>query len=106
MYRILAALRMHRPSISVDNSYATDVMQHRDSRGWRLWPYNDMIVTKLEDPRHFRVGNLLGNLDEFRMPSGPRNLEWLERADSAVSICRAFYPQSYQHIEALLTLLS
>lgn len=85
-YRILAALRMHRPSISLRYTSVTEVMKTRDSPTWRLWRHKIKIAGILDNPRKFRFGTAFHNLDRYRMPSGKKNEQWLDRANSAVSI--------------------
>jgi hypothetical protein len=85
-YRILAALRMHRPSISLRYTSVTEVMKTRDSPTWRLWRHKIKIAGILDNPRKFRFGTAFHNLDRYRMPSGKMNEQWLDRANSPVSI--------------------
>jgi len=84
-YRILAALRMHRPSVSLRYSSLTEVMKTRDSTTSRLWRHKEKMLEILENPRKFRFGTAFHILDKYRMPSGKKNEQWLDRANSAVS---------------------
>lgn len=86
MYRILAALRMHRPSMSLRYTYVEEVMKTRDSATWRLWRHKEKILEIMEDPQKFRFGTAFHNMERYRMPSGKKTEQWLDRADSAVSI--------------------
>lgn len=85
-YRILAALRMHRPFISVRYISETEIIKTRDTLTWRLWRHDDEIAEVLDDLRKFRFGTAFHNLDRYRMPRGKKDQQWLERANSAVSL--------------------
>ena len=86
IYRIMAALQMHRPTPSVHYSSVEQVRKTHDYRWWRVRRHCNEMSKMLEDPRRFRFGSALSNLDKFRMPTGEKTQEWLDRADGAVSI--------------------
>jgi len=86
MYKVLAAIRMHRPSPSAHYSSVDEILKTHNSEKWRLWRRLTEVNEIVDDPRHFDFGNALGNLEVFRMPTGKKTQDWLNRADGAVSI--------------------
>jgi len=86
MYNVLAAIRMHRPSPSAHYSSVNEILKTYNSERWRLWRRYTEINTMVDDSRHFNFGNALGDLEIFRMPTGKKTQDWLDRADRAVSI--------------------
>lgn len=94
MYRILVALRMHRPTPSLHYSSITECIKWRDAPKWRLWPVEKDILRIMEDPRQFRSWKALSKLENFRMPTGKRDEDWIKRADSAVSFHPCFMARS------------
>lgn len=83
MYRILAALRMHRPTPTLRYSSFAEVIETRDSQAWRLCRKGKGICKIMENPANFRYGNKLNDGNKYQMPKGRRNERWLERAESA-----------------------
>ncbi len=67
MYKVLAAIRMHRPSSSAHYSSADKILKTHNSEKWRLWRRLTEVNDIVDDSRHFDFGNALGNLEVFRI---------------------------------------
>ncbi|KAL8836359.1 MAG: hypothetical protein Q9170_002932 [Blastenia crenularia] len=83
MYRVLATLRMHRPAHSLEYTQIEFIKKTRDSQAWRLLSHNQEWQKIVQDPRQFRFGSALENLNKYRMPTGKKTQQWLESADHA-----------------------
>lgn len=87
LQRVLAALRMHRPMIPLEYGFIKEAMKLHDLPfRWRFQPSAIAFQALWSEPKNLRLGNMLNSLDKFRMPSGKKDLQWLERADNAVRI--------------------
>ncbi|KAI4196094.1 MAG: hypothetical protein LQ350_006791 [Teloschistes chrysophthalmus] len=84
LQRVLAALRMHRPMIPLEYGFIKEAMKLHDLPfRWRFQPSAIAFQALWSEPKNLRLGNMLNSLDKFRMPSGKKDLQWLERADNA-----------------------
>lgn len=83
MYRILTAVHMHRPTPSLLYTLSTEIPSKTGTGTWRAWPHLDKMKQVFEDPQSFRFWHKLDSLDNFKIPKGKKNEEWLDRADSA-----------------------
>ena len=86
IYKILAAIRMHRPSPSAHYSSVDEILKTHIPGNWRLWLRLTEANAIVDDSRHFGFGTALNNLENFRMPMGKKTQDWLDRADRVVSI--------------------
>lgn len=85
MYRILAAVHLHRPAPVMHFPTMEEMKTHK-SAYWRLADRYDGIRAASQDPRRFRMGDTLKHLDCCLMPTGKKTQRWLHQADNAVSI--------------------
>ena len=83
MYRILTAVRMHRPKPPLLYTLSTEIPSKTGKGTLRIWPYRDKLKELFENPRSFHFRQTLDSLDKFKIPKGEKNEQWLDRADSA-----------------------
>lgn len=95
VYRVYRALRMHRPTPC--SRYETEDEARKTYKESYIWTMLDNLkeISKAShDPRRRQYGNEFENLNQFRMPTGKKTHEWLDRADNAVSGSPLRYHQS------------
>ena len=85
MYRIYLALFMHQPSFSRTYACVAAVKDYKETREWRLFHRSEEILTELLAERRAGIWRSFEDLNQFRMPTGKKDAEWLKRADGAVS---------------------
>ena len=84
VYYIFAELRMHRPPQNMLYAFKREALKDRDSYMWSATKHPEVFERLESNPEHYRLGRALMNLDTFRMPTGKRSREWIDRADKAV----------------------
>ena len=85
MYRIFVALCMHRPNFSWTYASAATIMHYKETWAWRYFTRTSEILAKMTDKSRAGIWRSFDDLNQFRMPTGKKDLEWLKRADGAVS---------------------
>ncbi|KAL8831338.1 MAG: hypothetical protein Q9191_000925 [Dirinaria sp. TL-2023a] len=93
----MAAIQMHRPTPSVSIDSLDQIPATHDFRGWRLRRVGAEKSIITNDPRQFRFGNALSNLEKFRMPTGKRTQEWLDQADRARKSLSSFWSRAREN---------
>ena len=83
MYRIQAAVQMHRPAQSPLYTSSTEASKTRNSAFWRIASQDYKIIKLFDDPRQFRFQGALNDLDKYRMPKGVKNRQWQIACDAA-----------------------
>ena len=81
LHKLLDIVRMHLPAVKPMVS-TKEALGFRNTPAWR-WHENEEIAAAMGDPRQAGVGTILDDLERFRMPTGKRDLNWLNRADAA-----------------------
>ena len=102
MYRIYLALFMHRPSFSRTYALVAAVKDYKDTRAWRTYHRSSKILAELVEERRAGIWRSFDDLNQFRMPTGKKDVEWLKRADGAVS---APYYQTTKTVQEMLTVM-
>ena len=102
MYRIYVALCMHQPSFSATYACVAAVEHCKETLAWKWLMRGTEILDKLTDERRAVIWRSFDDLNQFRMPTGNKNLEWLKRADGAVS--ESNYHRGPKKIHAMLTM--
>ena len=97
MHRILSALLIHRPALCMYYASTSEIRKTRDSRVWSTGHIN--FDDFINNPRKFRFGNALDNLDKFRMPTGEKTKQWLAKADKCVSYLRNHDPCCLRYLQ-------
>ena len=78
--KLLDVVRMHVPATERLTS-SDQVLKFRNTRAWRFHG-NTKIAGAMRNSFQ-DMGTVLGDLEKFHMPTGRRNMSWLDRADAS-----------------------
>ena len=98
---------MHRPTQSFKYGTRAEAINNMPtSQASRIGQYEKRMLKIMQDPRQFRYDETFKNIDQFRMPEGVRNQQWLRKADSARrnvskvwSLARDNYKRMYKKLK-------
>ena len=82
MHHILQTVRAYAPAFNHDVSIE-DAIAYKDTPAWRFWGNGRRIHESILESTFGSHSGLIDNIAKFRMPTGKKSRDWLQRADTA-----------------------